>query len=145
MFYLIWGNSKICIIIKVSILIRYSEFCCLGHSVLVIWRLWTLISPIVHWPVAYFSSASIRTYLSVYRALKFKSLVYGIFHIGQPDKNIGNLGKWPIYVISVCLLIVVSKAYRVVFLICLSSSCVLCTQCCQFLWYAHCWFPLGFL
>jgi hypothetical protein len=109
---------------------------------LAIWRLWTLISPIVYQPVAYFSSASIRTYLAIYRAPKFKSLLYGIFPIGQPDKNIGNLWKWSIYIISVCLLIVVSRACCVVFLICLSSSCVLCTQCCQFLWYAHCWFPL---
>jgi hypothetical protein len=25
-------------------------------------------------------------------------------------------------------------------LICLSSSCVLCAQCCQYLWIAHSWF-----
>ena len=36
-----------------------------------------------------------------------------------------------IYVICVCLRIVVSNTYSVVFLVlfCLSSSCVLCTQC----------------
>ncbi len=28
-----------------------------------------------------------------------------------------------------------------VFLFCLSSSCVLCTQCCQFLWIVHSWLP----
>ena len=111
----------------------------------VIWGLWTLISPIVYRPVDYFSSASIRTYLAIYREPAFKSLLYGIFSIGQPDKNIGNFWKWPIYVISVCLLIVVSKACCVVFLSSLSSSCVLSTQCCQFLWYVHCWFPIGFL
>jgi hypothetical protein len=27
---------------------------------------------------------------------------------------------------------------------CLSSSCVLCTQCCQFLWIVHSWLPLSF-
>ena len=31
-----------------------------------------------------------------------------------------------------------------VFLLCLSSSCVLCTQCCQFLWIVHSWLPLRF-
>ena len=30
------------------------------------------------------------------------------------------------------------------FLFCLSSSCVLCTQCCQCLWIVHSWFPLRF-
>ena len=29
----------------------------------------------------------------------------------------------------------------VVFLFCLSSCCVLCTQCCQFLWIVHSWMP----
>jgi hypothetical protein len=36
-------------------------------------------------------------------------------------------------VICVCLCIVVSNTYCVVFLFCLSWLCVLCTQCCQFL------------
>jgi hypothetical protein len=27
----------------------------------------------------------------------------------------------------------------------LSSSCVLCTKCCQFLWIVHSWFPLSFV
>ena len=40
-----------------------------------------------------------------------------------------------IYVISVCLRIVLSTTYCVVFLFCLSSS--LCTLCCQFLWIVH--------
>jgi len=31
-----------------------------------------------------------------------------------------------------------------VFLLCLSSSYVLCTQCCQFLWIVHYCFPLQF-
>jgi hypothetical protein len=30
------------------------------------------------------------------------------------------------------------------FLCCLSSSCVLCTQCCQCLWIVHSWLPLRF-
>ena len=30
----------------------------------------------------------------------------------------------------------------VVFLFCLTSSCVLCTLCCQFLWMVHFWLPL---
>ena len=30
------------------------------------------------------------------------------------------------------------------FLFCLSSSCVLCTLCCQFLWIVHSWLPLMF-
>jgi hypothetical protein len=29
-------------------------------------------------------------------------------------------------------------------LFCLSLSCVLCTQCCQFLWIVHSWLPLRF-
>jgi hypothetical protein len=29
-------------------------------------------------------------------------------------------------------------------LFCLSSSCVLCTQCCQFLWIVHFWLPLRY-
>ena len=31
-----------------------------------------------------------------------------------------------------------------VFLFCLSPSCVLCTQCCQFLWIVHVWLPLRY-
>jgi len=30
------------------------------------------------------------------------------------------------------------------FLFCLSSSCVLCTLCCQFLWIVHSWLPFRF-
>jgi hypothetical protein len=30
------------------------------------------------------------------------------------------------------------------FLFCLSSSCVLCTQCCNFLWIVHSWLPFIF-
>jgi len=30
------------------------------------------------------------------------------------------------------------------FVFCLPSSCVLCTQCCQFLWIVHSWLPLQF-
>ena len=44
------------------------------------------------------------------------------------------------YIICVCLRIVVSNTYCVVF--CLSSSYVICTQCCQFLWIVHSWLPL---
>ena len=43
----------------------------------------------------------------------------------------------------VCLCIVVSIIYCV-FLFYLSLSCVLCTQCCQFLWIVHFWFPHGY-
>jgi len=49
-----------------------------------------------------------------------------------------------IYVICVCLRIVVSNTYCVVFLLCLSSSCVLCTLFCQFLWIVHYWLPIRF-
>ena len=40
----------------------------------------------------------------------------------------------------------VSCTYCVVFLFwfCLSSSCVLCSQCCQFLWIVNSWLPLQF-
>ena len=41
-----------------------------------------------------------------------------------------------LYTSFFCLRTVVSNIYFVVFLFCLSSSCVLCTQCCQFLWIA---------
>ena len=41
------------------------------------------------------------------------------------------------YLIYVCLRIVVSNTHCVVILFCLSSSCVLCTQCRQFLWIIH--------
>ena len=34
--------------------------------------------------------------------------------------------------------------YVLCFLFCLSSSCVLCTQCCRFLWIVHSWLPLRF-
>ena len=37
-----------------------------------------------------------------------------------------------------------SNTYCVVFLFCLSSSCVLCPQCCQFLWIVHFWLPLRY-
>jgi hypothetical protein len=68
-----------------------------------------------------------------------------------------------IYLICVCLRIVVSKTYCVVFLFCLSSSClpyvarfsrlccvfvllvfVLFTLCCQVLWVVHFWLPLRY-
>ena len=48
-------------------------------------------------------------------------------------------GHFP--VISVCLCIVVSNAYCVVLLFCFF---VLCTQCCQFLWIVHFWWPLRY-
>jgi hypothetical protein len=42
------------------------------------------------------------------------------------------------YLRYLCYLrIMVSNIYCVVFLLCLSSSCVLYTQCCQFLWIVH--------
>ena len=47
-----------------------------------------------------------------------------------------------ILVMLACLWYVVPNTYSVVFLFCLSSSCVLCTQCCQFLWIVHFWLPL---
>ena len=44
-----------------------------------------------------------------------------------------------LFVICVCLrIVVVSNTYHVAF--CLSSSCVLCTKCCQFLWIGHSWY-----
>ena len=48
--------------------------------------------------------------------------------------------------IGVCLCIVVSNTYCVVFFVCLflSTSCVLYTQCCQVLWIVHSWFPFRF-
>ena len=54
-------------------------------------------------------------------------------------------GSCLIYVICDCLRIVVSNTYCGVFLFCLSSSCVLCTQCCQFLWIVRSWLNLRFL
>ena len=54
-------------------------------------------------------------------------------------------GSCLIYVICVCLCIGVYNTYCVVFLLCLSSSCVLCTQCCQFPWIVHSWLPLRFI
>jgi hypothetical protein len=47
-----------------------------------------------------------------------------------------------IHVIFSCLRIVVSNTYCAVFLLCLSSSRVLCTLRCQFLWIVHFLFPL---
>jgi hypothetical protein len=44
----------------------------------------------------------------------------------------------------VCLHIVGANTYCVVFLFCLSSSCVLCTLCCQFLWIVYIWLPLWY-
>jgi hypothetical protein len=46
------------------------------------------------------------------------------------------------YVVCVCLHIVVSNTYYVVFLFCVLF--VLCTQCCQFLWIVHFWLPLRY-
>jgi hypothetical protein len=43
-------------------------------------------------------------------------------------------GSCLIYVICVCLRMMVSNTYFVVFLLCVSSSCILCTLSCQFLW-----------
>ena len=49
-----------------------------------------------------------------------------------------------ISVICVWLCILVSNTYCVVFLLCLSSSFVLCTQCCQFFWIVRSRLPLRF-
>ena len=46
-------------------------------------------------------------------------------------------GSCLIYVICVSLRIMVSNTYCVVFLFCLSSSCIVCAQCCQYLWIVH--------
>ena len=46
------------------------------------------------------------------------------------------------YVVCVCLHIVVSNTYYVLFLFCVLF--VLCTQCCQFLWIVHFWLPLRY-
>ena len=46
-----------------------------------------------------------------------------------------------IYVICVCLRIMVTNTYCVVTLICFI---VLCTQCCQFLWVLHFYWPLRY-
>ena len=54
-------------------------------------------------------------------------------------------GSCLLYVIYVCLRIVVSNTYCVMFLFWLSLSCVLCTLCCQFLWIVHFWLPLRFI
>ena len=51
--------------------------------------------------------------------------------------------SWLFY-FCVCLCIVVSNTYCVVFLFHLFSSCILCTPCCQFLWIVHFWLPLRF-
>ena len=49
-------------------------------------------------PIAYFSSAIIRT--CNIQGIQIRSLLYGIFKIGQQDKNIGNVWKWPIYIFT---------------------------------------------
>ena len=46
-----------------------------------------------------------------------------------------------LFTLFVCLCIVVSNTYCVVFLFCLSSF-LLCTLCCQSLWIVHFWLPL---
>ena len=108
-------------------MIRYSVFCCLGYSVVGNLRALDINFP-------YCSPTCCLFFFCKYyhlpcniqgtQILNHYYWVYGIFPIGQPDKNIVNFLKWPIYVISVYLLIVMSRACWVVFLICLSSSCV---------------------
>ena len=44
-----------------------------------------------------------------------------------------------IYISCLCMHIVLLNTYCVVFLLCLSSFCVSCTQCCQFLLFVHIW------
>ena len=46
-------------------------------------------------------------------------------------------GSCLIYVVCDCLRIAVSNTYCAAIFVCLSSSCVLCTQYCQLLWIAH--------
>jgi hypothetical protein len=53
-------------------------------------------------------------------------------------------GSCLIYVICVSLRIMVSNTYCVVFLFCLSSSCIVCAQCCQYLWIVHSWLLIRF-
>jgi hypothetical protein len=48
-------------------------------------------------------------------------------------------GSCLIYISCVCIHIMLSNTYCVVFLFCLSSFCVSCTQCCQFLLFVHFW------
>ena len=51
-------------------------------------------------------------------------------------------GSCLIYVICACLRIVLYNTYCFGF--CISSSCVLYTQCCQFLWVVHSWLPIRY-
>jgi hypothetical protein len=58
--------------------------------------------------------------------------------------NVASISGLPILDLFVFILCFVCPMLPVSldcpFLICLSSSCVLCAQCCQYLWIAHSWF-----
>ena len=43
-----------------------------------------------------------------------------------------------------CSFLIAPSVFSDVYLFCLLSSCVLCTQCCQFFWNVHSWLPLLF-
>jgi hypothetical protein len=45
---------------------------------------------------------------------------------------------------SVCPFLIAPSVFSNVYLFGLSSSSVLCTKCCQFLWFVHSWLPLRF-
>ena len=56
------------------------------------------------------------------------------------------VGGFMSYLRYLCLLAYSGyNTYCIVFLLCMSSSCVWCTLCCQFLWIVHLWLPFGFL
>jgi hypothetical protein len=51
--------------------------------------------------------------------------------------NVASFSELLIVVLVFCAM------FCVLFVFILSSSCVLCTQCCQFLWNVHSWLPLS--
>ena len=53
-------------------------------------------------------------------------------------------GAWVHLRVLVRSVMVIVLVFCVVFLFCLSSSCILCTLCCQFLWIVHSWLSLRF-
>lgn len=72
-----------------------------------------------------------QIWLFVYNVLSLQKCIPYSFRIAAIDNNSkANLGSHLIVMVTVLLIFIVVLCLFV----CLSSSCVLCSQCCQYLW-----------
>jgi hypothetical protein len=97
-----------------------------------------------HSDVQHFVLSNAFTFWVPCRDVRYDVRIKNMFGSSLPPV-VGRMSRVLLTLFCVCLRIVVSNTYRdCVVCFCVSSSCVLCTQCCQFLWIFHSWLPLRF-